>query len=459
MQRVYTYERPARPVLAPVVAGAALLATLAGAWQLKAIRTAPVELDQPIRLPGWPIEFAPPKNWTVVTESSDEPNPWRDAISYVDRRADGPPLRLTVYYDTLHSGITARIAAAQHLGVSRDSNLLSEPRAFAGLYGHTMQAVLPRAGRHVTISAAVLPNGRTCGVVVTGDGQLGAGAVNLHRSVCASITWTRPELSREPPEAYASNGLTCRPPEHAWFVADPDDATGALYVTAGASASFGWQAELYPTFLVGDRTVEDLLYDFLVNDEFRIEPSAPIDVQAVNGGQTAAALTERNGLATAIRVIELNHDRAAIIMATSEAAHADRLSAVCERLTSELKAVNGAWPFETTRSRDRGAALMNHTLRNPLSRLFPEAQTHLVMVQEDADKIRGRREEHTKVVPGESGAAHGSYRFSTGERHPTFSMAGKWSLGFDDLTFDVFNEVTIQRQALPTTVYVTVKGS
>ncbi len=167
MWREYTRESPARKGLALAASAAALAGTVAMAYALTNLRTAPLEVTRRIHPPYWPISFELPESW--VRRSLDinflEPEQVDELIGRITfedrRRGQEVVARATVLFTLLEPGDSVE----DFIGSLPDDATMASGTVRIGDWGGSVIRFDDPEARNVRAAAAVSPDGLAIAVI------------------------------------------------------------------------------------------------------------------------------------------------------------------------------------------------------------------------------------------------------------------------------------------------------
>jgi len=472
MLRVYSYEKPARPLLGPIFAAAALAATLSAAWGLRELRAAPEPLGERVRLPGWPVSFSAPRDWVAAAEGGADrgESRWRDEITFQSAARGNVSPDISIFYDTtgfgLTPGVAANIAASRRMGGALGASEVSTHSIAVGPLLGTLREIelqTQRGLEYVLVGAAGLPNGRLFGVAVQGAGRAGPPEHRLLRSVCGSMEMVTPRLGRRPEELGGNPPILCAAPPHGWIVSDREEESPGFYLTSDAASGFAWGAQVLPTFLALGRTTADLAQDYVENQAYQVSP-LPVPGMSRSGPNDSSVVQYvEDGQAVCARFIDLGNHRAAFVMGFASGEDLEALARICAEISGSVRVAPSAqWPYPVAAAEDLGPRRLGHFMADGAKALLSGGSGHEAFISEIAGSRVGRLEsvrEPARQGPSTHRGSQTQSHHRPGERRPVLEARSKWAMNAETLAFQVEEEIVLRSGSLPMTVSTSTRSA
>ncbi len=350
----------------------ALGASLGLAWALADTRTAPLPLGKKIVLKGWPITFRLPNGWKYELQDADT---WSGEIEARPATESGM-LRMIIRHDRRYQASSAEDIIAAYVGqrygdvaqtfVSHESVSLG-PVAGVNVSGDRLTAhmVMP-----VSIAAAGLPGGPALVVEIFGQSSSAGPMRRTLRSVCESVEFVRPRLSRSLGELSGKAGFECAVPTGLWCVDESSEYSAGIGLVADSGNIAPWSARAWRTFLASPRTLADLVYDQAAAGRVVFDlPQRPSETSIA--GRPAASLTSaKSGYFTAVWAVELGNGAVVMVRGDGPESLSDEIDGACRKMAESAQRRTSADEFDLAAARKAGDEAVAAVRRRGLGRVW-----------------------------------------------------------------------------------------
>lgn len=349
----------------------ALGASLGLAWALAENRTAPMPLGQRVALRGWPITFRLPSGWKYEQQDADA---WSGEIE-ARPATDSGMVRMIIRHDRRYP--SARPDEIIHGYMSQ--RYADTPGAFSS---HELLSLGPVAGfcvsgdrltAHmvypVSIAAAGIPNGPAIVVEIFARSSESGPMRRTLRSVCESIEFVSPRLSRSLGELSGKAGFECVVPTGLWCVDGISDDHAGIGFVADSGNIAPWSARAWRSFLAPPRTLADLVRDQAASNRMAIDVPREFGVTTLGTHSAANVVHAEFGRCTSVWAVDLGHGAVLMVRGTGPEALATDIDEACRKMAESAQRRTSADEFDVAAAQKAGeeavAAVRRRGLRKP----------------------------------------------------------------------------------------------
>lgn len=437
----------------------ALGAALGLAWALADVRSAPIPLGKRIAPKGWPITFSLPVGWKSELQDADA---WSGEIEARPADESGT-LRMIIRHDRRYPSSRPRGIIQSYIGQRYSEDV--EPRTAGEAISMGPVAGYCVSGQRLTahmvyplsIAAAGIPDGPAIVVeLFARSGDSGA-MRRIIRSVCESIEFVRPRLSRSLADLSGKAGFECAVPAGLWCVEESSEFLAGIGFVADSGNIAPWSARAWRTFLAEPRTLADLVSDQALSGAISLElPEKPSE-SAVGGRPTAHITYSQLGSCMAVWAIDLGAGCIVMVRGDGPESLSDEIEAGCRRMAETAQRRTSADEFDVAAAVKAGAEAVAAVRRRGLAPTWGDGSRSIWYLYERCGEPIGYLKTHReresvsrnegKPAYGYSGIDDSQVRFLDSQRIARHSI---WTIDDDAVAFtldqtltDVYGDVSI----------------